>query len=199
MTFTRKSFQNWNVGEEALPCSRKIWMSVVNLPEMTSVSCGMTSATGTSSVSADSRSLTSDRMGWFISWHHILNCRMNRLFKASSTSRRPRSARSKSLPDIICWTLTAAYTPDSCRSCFKPAGGGVRNVIFLRTPSFPKVSSLVFINSYSRWSIIATLENVVLPSQVPQKIKLFSGPCCSTNNTDRHTTLATTPFFVSVS
>lgn len=38
-------------------------MSVVNLPEMTSVSCGMTSATGTSSVSADSRSLTSDGMG----------------------------------------------------------------------------------------------------------------------------------------
>jgi len=63
MTFTRKSFQNWNVGEEALPCSRKIWMSVVNLPEMTSVSCGMTSVTGTSSVSADSRSLTSDGMG----------------------------------------------------------------------------------------------------------------------------------------
>ena len=55
---------------------------------------------------------------------------------------------------------------------------GVRNVmIFLRTPPFPKMSSLLFINSYSRWSLINTLENVVLLSQVPPSL---AGPCCST-------------------
>ena len=54
---------------------------------------------------------------------------------------------------------------------------GVRNVIFLRTPPFPKMSSLLFINNYSRWSLINTLENVVLLSQVPPSL---AGPCCST-------------------
>jgi len=40
------------------------------------------------------------------------------------------------------------------------------------------MSSLLFINSYSRWSLINTLENVVLLSQVPPSL---AGPCCSTN------------------
>ena len=67
-----------------------------------------------SSVSAASTFVTSSGIGWFISLHQILKCTRNRLFKASSTSRRPRRARSKFVPVNIyprTWLLVTVMIP----------------------------------------------------------------------------------------
>ena len=58
-------------------------------------------------------------------------------------------------------------------------GGEGNNLQFSQNATILKVSSLVFIDSSSRPSIITTFENLVLPVDISPELRPFCGPCCS--------------------